>query len=148
MRCRGPVRGLTPTLRPGPGSWRVRWGRKCCVSRGKILSNCPYQEPEKTWAAWCIMWVLTTGQQTLCDADQKYLEKLLWQMTEYQGLLLMSEPIETNIYSVYHWQLPGYWIYGHGKNLLCFKIMTRPPGAVRSGHWIIAAWKSVFVTCL
>ena len=38
------VRGPTPTLSPVPRSWRVRWGRKCWVSRGKLLSNCPYQE--------------------------------------------------------------------------------------------------------
>ena len=153
MRCRGPglrsgARLPHSALSPGHEGWGEGGNTESPGAKIWVIVLIRSSECEKTWAAGCIMSVLTTGQQTLCDANQKYLEKLLWQMTEYQGLLLMSEPIETNIYSLYHWQLPGYWIYGHGKNLLCFKIMTRPPGAVRSGHWIIAAWKSVFVTCL
>ena len=150
MRCRG--RGLwsgvwLPHSGLAPG--HEGWGRKCRVSRGQLLSNCDQEQCEKM-AAGCIMWVWPQVSR-YCDGSKYPGRVKLWQMTEYQGLLLMSEPIETNIYSLYHWQLPGYWIYGQGKNLLCFKIMTRPPGAgrsLRSGHWIIAAWKSVFVTCL
>ena len=51
----GPVvRGLTPTLGPGPGSWRVR--QEMPRVSGQLLSNCDHEQCEKM-SAGCIMWV-------------------------------------------------------------------------------------------
>ena len=93
---------------------------------------------------------LCRDQETRCCDGSKISESETVTNDQHQGSLLMSEPIHTNIYSLYHWQFLDYWIYGHGKNLLCFEIMTHPPGAELSGVWSLnySAWKTVFVTCL
>ena len=71
------VRGLTPTLRPGPGSWRVRWGRKCRVPGAKywVIVLIRSSECEKTWTARCIMQALTTQVSKHCVTQIKNISR-------------------------------------------------------------------------
>ena len=152
MRCRARVRGLTPTLRPGPGSGRVSYE----VRGGNAASL-----GANSWVIVIIrsrMWENMSSRVHNVSSDHRS-DNIVTQIKipGAEGNCDKWPSIK-----VYFWcQSPLRLIFivctidnclavgFMAVEKICCALKSWPalPG-LRSGHWIIAAWKSVFVTCL